>query len=127
MLEDHFKAKEDFKAKVKALPLAERKRAAMLYSIYAQIVEVEQEQQKQHDAVYEEYSGQISRITQAIDEIVEGQRAVQPEEVELWKERAEPEFVLTEEHNKASPLVGFWKEYIINSGVCGLKRQRRKR
>ena len=122
--EDHLEIKESFKAKIKTLPLGERKRAAMLYSLFLQIIEIEQDQQKQHDGIYEEYSGQINKLSQATDEIVEGLRKVTPEETELWKEEAEPEFVLTDENNTATPLKGFWKEYIINSGLCELIRQR---
>ena len=124
--EEHMEIKESFKAKIKTLPLGERKRAAMLYSLYLQIVEIEQDQHKQHDAIYAEYSGQINKLSQATDEIVEGLRKVTPEEAEAWKEDAEPEFALTDENNTATPLQGFWKEYIINSGLCELKRQRRE-
>ena len=121
---DHLEIKENFRAKIKTLPLGERKRAAMLYSLYVQIIEIEQYQQKQHDDIYTEYGGQINKLSQATDEIVEGLRKVTPEETELWKEDAEPDFVLTDENNTATPIKGFWKEYIINSGLCELKRQR---
>ena len=126
MFEEHMKVKEDFKARVKGLPLAERKRAAMLYTLFSQIVDIEREQQKMHDTAYEEYSGQINAVTQHSDEIVEGLRKVQPDEADAWREHGEPNFVLDEAANDGAPLRGFWKEYILNSGVCGLKRQRRK-
>jgi hypothetical protein len=115
--EEHKKVLEEFKAKIKTLPLLERKNAVMLFDIYQQIIKIEEEQEKAREEAFKTYSKEIETFTSEMDLIVEGKRKVTEEELNFWKTCAEPEFVAKEEDNDSAPFLGFWKNYILNSDI----------
>ncbi len=127
LLEEQKKVLADFKAKVKTLPIVERKKAAMLFEIFEQILKIEEEQEKAHDEAFKVYSSAVEKITTEMDLIVEGQRKVNEEEIAFWKQTAEPEFVCKDEDNDSAPFTGFWKGYILNSDICKIIRSWRSR
>lgn len=124
LFEDHKKVLEEFKAKVKALPVADRKKAAMLVEIFEQILKIEEEQENAHDNAFKVYSNAIEKITTDMDQIIEGARKVTEEEIAFWKTTADPEFAPAPEDNDQQPLAGFWRGYILNSDICILIRPR---
>ena len=124
LFEEHHKVLSELKAKVKTLPIAERKKAAMLAEVFEQIIKLETEKQKAHDTAFGLYSAAVEKITTEMDLVVEGQRKIREEELQYWKTAAEPTFVLKEEDNDQKPLAGFWRDYILNSDICELSRPR---
>lgn len=74
-----------FKEKVKSLPIKERKPAAMLCAIFEKIVNLELGRDSKNDELFAAYSSKIEQITEQIDAIVEGKKAIQENDIEFWK------------------------------------------
>jgi len=123
--EEHKKVLEELRAKVKALPLSERKNGVMLFNIFQEIIKIEEESEKIRDEAFKSYSKEIETVTTEMDNVVEGKRKITEEEFNFWKANAEAEYVPKEEENDGTPFVGFWKNYILNSDICKLTRPRR--
>lgn len=102
---------------VKALPLNERKQAAMLYTLYEEIVTNIEAEEKDNDKIFSEYADSISKITTQMDELIEGKRKVTDEEINQWKDLVEPTYAPTEADNNGQPIKSFWRKFIQNSDI----------
>lgn len=116
-LETYTKTLDQLKTLVKGLPLNERKQAAMLYSIYEEIVRNKEAEKKETDEAYDKYSEDIVKWTTEMDTLIEGTRKVNEEEIKYWKDNVEPEYVAKEEDNNQQPIKNFWRKFIENSGL----------
>lgn len=103
----------DLKAKIKTLDVADRKKAVALYAIFKQILDEVDKEQAKNDEEYKRYNDLTAHITTQMDEIVEGKRLVNAEELAFWKQE-EPTFVEDPTLNVAEPIKGFWKGFIMN-------------
>lgn len=103
----------DLRAKIKTLGVAERKRAVALYGIFKTILEEVKHEEASNDAEYNKYNDKTATITTQMDDIVEGKRAVNEEELAFWKQE-EPEYVAPADANAAAVLKGFWKGFLLN-------------
>jgi len=103
----------DFKAKIKTLGVAERKKAVALFGIFKQILAEVKQEEDSNDAEYNKYNDKTAVITTQMDDIIEGKRAVTEEEVSFWKQE-EPEYVAAADANVAEVIKGFWKGFLLN-------------
>ena len=114
---------DELKAKIKTLDIAERKKAVALYGIFKQIIDEVNKEQNLNDEEYKKYNEITTHITTQMDEIIEGKRVINDDEVNFWKQE-EPEFTVDATVNVAQPIKGFWKGFIANGefyhGECDL-------
>ena len=108
---------QQLKEVIKALPLNERKQAVVLYSIFEQVVQSKETEDKLNEASYKEYSSAIEGLTTQMDEIIEGKRKVTADEIGYWREKVDSAFAPTEEDNDAKPVKSFWRKFIENAGI----------
>ena len=106
----------ELKAKIKTLDVPERKKAVALYGIFKQIVEEVNKEQTLNDDEYNKYNNITSGITTQMDEIIEGKRPINEEEINFWKQE-EPEFTVDENLNVSEKIKEFWKGFIVNGDI----------
>lgn len=103
----------DFRAKIKTLDVAERKKAVALYGIFKSILEEVALEEKINDEEYNKYNDKTALITTQMDELIEGKRAVTQEELAFWQAE-EPAYVLPAQESPVA-IPAFWKGFITNA------------
>ena len=116
-LKDLVKAREELRAKVKALPVAERVQAAGLFELFERMVGVEETGDRASDALYKAYDEQLFAITERSDAIVEGRQAATAEDFEFWKQHVDSAYVLPAQPDQPAPVPSFWRRFIQNAGL----------
>lgn len=102
---------------IKKLPINERKQAASLYTLFEEIVANKEQEEKDNDVAFKAYSESINKITTAMDQIIEGKRKVEAEELAYWKDKVDSSYVPDETANNGAPIKGFWRKFIENAKI----------
>lgn len=105
----------ELKETIKKLPLNERKQAAVLYTLFEEIIAQKTAEDAANDACYKTYSEAINNITTSMDQIIEGKRQVTDDEIAYWKTNVEADFAPAPEANTGAPIKSFWRKFIENS------------
>lgn len=109
--------KNNLAAKIKTLPVAQRKQAVKVYQLFLGIIESEKGEEQTYDIFFEKYEKELDKINLESFKIIEGERATNAGELAFWKNSVDPNYTVPEKADTPEPVPKFWFNFLTNAGA----------
>ena len=109
--------KNNLAAKIKTLPVAQRKQAVKVYQLFIGIIESEKAEEQTYDLFFEKYEQELEKINLESFKIIEGQKATDASELAFWKNSVDTNYTVPEKADTPEPIPKFWYNFLTNAGA----------